>query len=478
MRNFWKRYRAVLVLLLLLVALVIAFHHVMLPFLVAVLLAFLIEPVVSRLAGRRLFGRETPRGVAVLVVYALVFSVAVGFFTLVAPQLAREVGQLAEAVPEYVQTLRDEKLPALNERIDRFVSRADEPDLRPDQVEGVKSAVGLAHDRAILEMIYAAGLPPEERELFEAGAYSSTFEDFTSEGGDDVLVRVREEPGGSYAVLLEADELSFVKNESGGYRLQTRPEPQKSEYAGSIDLVRAMDEALSGAIETSGAAVADTLAFGQRLLFGIFDAFVTVLVTLMVAAFLSIDVPGIRRFIKSLFPEDDQNAINDLLSALNVGLAGVIRGQLIIAALNGVLTWIGLVIFGIKYAFVLAVFAAALSLIPIFGSIISTIPAVLIALTQSVFAAIGILVWIIVIHFIEGNILNPKIIGSSAEMHPAIIIFALIAGEHSYGIVGAVLAVPIASVVQTMYLFFKNNRWQHSAPVEESRSEELASSEP
>jgi predicted PurR-regulated permease PerM len=62
-------------------------------------------------------------------------------------------------------------------------------------------------------------------------------------------------------------------------------------------------------------------------------------------------------------------------------------------------------------------------------------------------------------------------------MHPAIIIFALIAGEHSYGIVGAVLAVPIASVIQTMYLFFKNNRWQHSAPVEEPGSDQVAGSE-
>lgn len=451
-------------LLLLLALIAMAFHHVMLPFLVAILLAFLIEPVVSRLAGREVFGVSLPRGAAVLLVYGAVLTVSIGFLAVVAPQLAREIGQLAEAMPEHVRELRDEKLPALNERIESFVSRASPVALTSEQVSGAKEIVAEAHDRAILNLLYATSLSSDELALFESGDVATEFFD-AAPMRDDVLLRMREEPGGEYSVSLEAEELSFRKNESGAFVLHTERSAAKSEYAGSIDLVKALDEALRGVIETSGQAVTDTLAFGQRLIFGIFDAFITLLVTLMVAAFLSIDVPGIKRFIRSLFPKDDQRSVDELMGELNEGLSGVIRGQLIIALVNGVLTWIGLVIFGIKYSFVIAVFATVLSFIPIFGSIISTIPAVLLGLTQSVFAAVGILVWIIVIHFIEGNILNPKIIGSSAEMHPAVIIFALIAGEHSYGIVGAILAVPIASVIQTLYLFFKENRWQHEELV-------------
>lgn len=451
-------------LLVLLALIVTAFHHVMLPFLVAILLAFLIEPVVSRLSGREVLGRTLPRGAAVLVVYTAVLTVSIGFLTVVAPQLAREIGQLAEAMPEHVRQLRDEKLPVLNERIETFVSRASPVALTDQQVRGAKALVAGAHDRAVLHLLYATGLSSDERALFESGDVVTEFID-TAPTGENVLLRMREEPGGEYSVTLEAEELSFRKDDRGNFILSTERQVAESEYAGSIDLVRALDEALRGVIETSGKAVTDTLAFGQRLIFGIFDAFITLLVTLMVAAFLSIDVPGIKRFIRSLFPKDDQKSVDELMGELNEGLSGVIRGQLIIALVNGGLTWIGLVVFGIKYSFVIAVFAAVLSLIPIFGSIISTIPAVLLGFTQSAFAAFGILIWIIVIHFIEGNILNPKIIGSSAAMHPAVIIFALISGEHSYGIVGAILAVPIASVIQTLFLFFKENRWQHEEIV-------------
>jgi predicted PurR-regulated permease PerM len=58
------------------------------------------------------------------------------------------------------------------------------------------------------------------------------------------------------------------------------------------------------------------------------------------------------------------------------------------------------------------------------------------------------------IHFVEANILNPKIIGTSAHIHPVIVIFALLAGESAFGLVGALLAVPTASILLTLFKFF------------------------
>ncbi len=60
----------------------------------------------------------------------------------------------------------------------------------------------------------------------------------------------------------------------------------------------------------------------------------------------------------------------------------------------------------------------------------------------------------------EGNILNPKIIGTAAKIHPVLVIFALIVGEHSYGLVGALLAVPVASIIQVLFLFFRSKAWK------------------
>ncbi len=88
--------------------------------------------------------------------------------------------------------------------------------------------------------------------------------------------------------------------------------------------------------------------------------------------------------------------------------------------------------------------------------LISTIPILLMALTVSLSTAALALGWILVIHFIEGNFLNPKILGDSAKIHPVLIVFALLVGEHFAGVLGALLAVPIFSLVQNSFLFLKS----------------------
>ena len=136
-----------------------------------------------------------------------------------------------------------------------------------------------------------------------------------------------------------------------------------------------------------------------------------------------------------------------LLSRLDVGLNGVVRGQLLICLVNGILTMIGLILIGVPFAFTLGLVAMVFSLIPIFGTILSTIPIMIMGFTVSFSTGILALAWILVIHFIEGNFLNPKIMGTAAHIHPALIVFALVAGEYIAGIAGALLAVPILSLI-------------------------------
>ena len=117
-----------------------------------------------------------------------------------------------------------------------------------------------------------------------------------------------------------------------------------------------------------------------------------------------------------------------------------------ICVVNGILTGIGLLIFGVKFAFLLATIATVLSLIPIFGSILSSVPIVIIALADGFQKALAILLWIIGIHALEAYFLNPKIMGSAARIHPVIVCFSLIAGERFFGLVGALFAVPITAI--------------------------------
>jgi predicted PurR-regulated permease PerM len=157
-----------------------------------------------------------------------------------------------------------------------------------------------------------------------------------------------------------------------------------------------------------------------------------------------------------------------VVAGIDRGLSGVIRGQIIICLLNGVLTYIGMLIFDVKYAIVLAVVATLLSLIPIFGTVLSSIPIVLAALVSAdsgvdVMRGVFILGWILGIHFLEANFFNPKILGTAARIHPVLVIFALLAGEHTYGLTGALLAVPVASVIQVLFIFFRDKAWRVDA---------------
>src|SRR4030095_6386133 len=99
--------------------------------------------------------------------------------------------------------------------------------------------------------------------------------------------------------------------------------------------------------------------------------------------------------------------------------------------------------------------AAVMSIVPIFGSILSAIPAVLIGLTQGFWTALWVLLWIVGVHQVEANLLNPKIIGVAAKIHPVLVVMALLIGEHFYGLWGALLAVPALSLAQSIFNHFR-----------------------
>ncbi len=80
--------------------------------------------------------------------------------------------------------------------------------------------------------------------------------------------------------------------------------------------------------------------------------------------------------------------------------------------------------------------------------------------------ALAVLGSILVIHFVETSVLEPKIVGKHARFHPVLVLFALLAGEHFYGVPGLIFAVPALSVVQTLFLFVKHKLFEDGPPPE------------
>lgn len=221
-----------------------------------------------------------------------------------------------------------------------------------------------------------------------------------------------------------------------------------------LDLEQGLNDLVEEVVTSSNARIASVITYAQELVVGVIQAFVALILTLMVAAFITIDLHAVMNFFRNLIPREHHESYDNLLKEMDRGLSGVVRGQLLICVINGVLTYVGLVILDIKFSLLLAVVAGVLSLIPIFGTILSTVPIVLFGLTDGLMTGVFALMWILGIHFVEANILNPKIIGTSAHIHPVIVIFALLAGESAFGLVGALLAVPTASILLTLFRFF------------------------
>jgi len=221
----------------------------------------------------------------------------------------------------------------------------------------------------------------------------------------------------------------------------------------SMDLERVIHDAADRFSGIARANVTRLVEFTRALVTGVFKGVFTLFLMLMVAAFLSIDAAGIGAYFRSLVPPEWAEDAAALVRRIDRSLAGVVRGQVTICLVNGMLTFVGLLLFGVKFAFLLATVATFFSLIPIFGTIISSVPIVIMGMAQSWKAGLGMLLWIIGIHALEAYFLNPKIMGTAARMHPVVVVFALIAGEQTYGLLGALFAVPVASILVACFEF-------------------------
>jgi predicted PurR-regulated permease PerM len=138
-----------------------------------------------------------------------------------------------------------------------------------------------------------------------------------------------------------------------------------------------------------------------------------------------------------------------------------VRGQLLLGLAVGIATFVGLMVLGQffpvfgQYAVLLSVIAGLLELVPIIGPIISAVPAVLLGATESPAAIVAALALYFIVQQTENNFLVPKIQGNAVQLHPAIVVFAIIVGGSLAGLLGAILALPMTAAFRDVvrYLF-------------------------
>lgn len=180
-----------------------------------------------------------------------------------------------------------------------------------------------------------------------------------------------------------------------------------------------------------------------------------------------------RKFLHLVLPQRANAAVTETLNEVNGVLSQFVRGALLDAVFVAILSSIGLSITGLDFAVFIGVFAGIANVIPYFGPLLGMIPAFLIGwLTDDfVHGALAVFV-LILVQQIDSNIIYPKVVGSSTGLHPLSVLLAVSVFGYFGGIVGMILAVPIAGILQVFVLkwAYRQERRLEESPEEEKET--------
>lgn len=210
----------------------------------------------------------------------------------------------------------------------------------------------------------------------------------------------------------------------------------------------------------------EKIANAAQTTLGLAEAFFGVITLFVVAYYWLTERALIKRSIMTWLPVARANRVRRVWDDIEVKVGGWVRGQLTLMAIVGTVSAVGYFLIGVRYWPALALFIGLAEAIPLVGPYIGTAPAVLIALTQSggdglpallgggdispLSRALLVVAFAIVLQTIEGNVLVPRVMKNSVGISPLTVIVSLLVGAALAGLVGALLAVPIAGSIQVI----------------------------
>lgn len=183
----------------------------------------------------------------------------------------------------------------------------------------------------------------------------------------------------------------------------------------------------------------------------IFHALLILVLAPVIAFYLLVDVPHIRKVTEELIPEGARAEAFVVGHRLNRAIGGYFRGQLFVALIVGILCSIGLGVIGLRFWFLVGMVAGLFNVIPLVGPWIGGIPGVVIALTTgSPVQALGVVVVMALAQQVDNHFITPQVMQRAVRLHPAMVMLALLAGGSLFGFFGLLLAVPTAAVLKIL----------------------------
>lgn len=228
------------------------------------------------------------------------------------------------------------------------------------------------------------------------------------------------------------------------------------------NLQTALPSALKGGLGTAQSLIGS--------LFGFFGGLFSLILVLVITFYMVVEEEGFKQALRSLVPAPYQSYMVQLWMRVKEKLGSWLRGSLFLGLIVGAMSWVGLLILGVEYSLLLAVITGLFELIPYAGPIFAGVIAVVLTFLQTGDWLKPLLVaaLFIVIQQLENNLLVPKVMKKAVGLNPIVSIVSLLIGFRLLGIVGALLAIPVASVLNVVWADIIAWRMNHNNP--ESRN--------
>lgn len=234
------------------------------------------------------------------------------------------------------------------------------------------------------------------------------------------------------------------------------------ESAGVVDNVQRTLTAINDGLRQLTSGIFSTIS-------GVFGGVVTFIGVIVMTFYMLLERNGMRKFVASIAPSQYQPYLIQLFNRIQKKLGDWLRGQLLLSLIIFLVTFIGLLVLGVRFALVLGLLAGLLEFIPFLGPILAAIPAIFLAFGQSPLKALLVLILYLVVQQLENQIIVPKVMERSVGLHPIVVIIAMLIGAQVAGLLGVLLAVPAATIISIFARdFFDRRKDDEEMPFEEA----------
>jgi len=214
-----------------------------------------------------------------------------------------------------------------------------------------------------------------------------------------------------------------------------------------IDLIGIDQTIVNGFVSQLGNAPAGIIGFFINL----FSNLATVLVVAILNFYLLMERKNLNQYLAKLLGKEAERQVIEILEKIEIRLGSWIRAEITLMTFVGIISYFGFRLLGLEFALPLAIIAGILEIIPNFGPIAATIPAVLAGLAMSGWHALAALSWCFIVQQLENNFIVPRVMRKVVGLNPLVTILSLSVGLRLAGVAGATLAIPVVLALEVVF---------------------------